>query len=504
MDDALKILVLEDVATDAELMLRALRRGGVRYRARVVASEADFRRGLDEFEPDIILSDFALPDFDGMSALRMARARRPDTPFLFVSGTIGEERAVETLKEGASDYVIKSGLQRLPLAVQKALEAQRLRAAKRETDEALRDSEARYRGIVKSVMECIITVDERQRIVVFNPAAEQVFGRSREEMLGQPLGALIPERFRARHEEHIRAFAATGHTSRSMGRYGLIYGLRASGEEFPIEATISQTGTGRNRLFTVILRDITERMRVEQALRGHTEQLRRLSHRLFEAEESERRRLARELHDSIGQNVTALTMNLNMVRGELPADWLQKVAAQLNDCETLLYSTGQLVRNVMIDLRPPGLDELGLLAALTEHARQVAARSGIPVTVSGTEIAPRLPPATEITLFRIAQEALVNVAKHARATEAAIALEAGPDKVIMTLSDNGCGFDAAAHLSRVSISLGMVSMRERAEAIGGRLRVESAPGRGTRVTVETPRANHNSANQPHLPGIEAV
>jgi DNA-binding NtrC family response regulator len=179
MDDALKILMLEDVAADAELILRALQRGGVQCRARVVASEADFRRGLDEFEPDIILSDFALPHFDGMSALRMARARRPDTPFLFVSGTIGEERAVETLKEGASDYVIKDSLQRLPVAVQKALEAQRLRVAKREMEEVLRESEARHRRVVESVMECIITVDERQCIVLFNPAAERLFGYAR-------------------------------------------------------------------------------------------------------------------------------------------------------------------------------------------------------------------------------------------------------------------------------------------------------------------------------------
>ena len=487
MDDALKILVLEDVATDAELILRALQRGGVQCRARVVASEADFRRGLDEFEPDIILSDFALPDFDGMSALRMARARRPDTPFLFVSGTIGEERAVETLKEGASDYVIKDSLQRLPVAVQKALEAQRLRAAKRETDEALRDSEARYRRIVESVMECIITVDEHQRIVLFNPAAELIFGRATAEMIGKPLGMLVPERFRAQHDEHIRKFAAGGQTSRAMGQYGEITGLRAGGEEFAIEATISQTGASPNKLLTVILRDITERMRLEQELREHAGQLRWLSRRLFEVEESERRRLARELHDRIGQNVTVLSLNLNMVRGELPADCLRNVGTHLDDCETLLFSTAQLVRDVMADLRPPGLDELGLLAALTEHARQVAGRSRLSVTVTGTEITPRLPPATEIMLFRIAQEALVNVAKHARATEVTMCLEATHDTVVMTIADNGLGFDTTARLVQPTSSLGMVTMRERAESIGARLRVESAPGRGTRVIVEAPR-----------------
>ena len=502
MDDALKILVLEDVAVDAELILRALQRGGVQCRAKIAASEADFRRGLDEFEPDIILSDFALPGFDGMSALRMARARRPDTPFLFVSGTIGEERAVETLKEGASDYVIKGSLERLPAAVQKALEAQRLRAAKRKTDEALRDSEARYRGIVKSVMECIITVDERQRIVVFNPAAESLFGYARAEMIGKPLGILVPERFRAQHDEHIRKFAATGQASRAMGQYGEITGLRANGEEFAIEAAISQLGVSPDKLLTVILHDVTERRRAVALLRAHGERLQALSRRLMQVEENERRRLARELHDRIGQNVAALSLNLNMVRSELPEDCRQKLKTRLEDCDTLLFSTAKLVRDVMADLRPPGLDELGLVAALNEHARQFAGRGGISVTVNGTEVSPRLPPATEITLFRIAQEAMINVAKHAQATEVALTLESRPAAVVLTIADNGRGFDAAARLVQPTSSLGMVSMRERAESIGARLSVESAPGHGTRVIVEAPRADPTAADQPNLPGIE--
>ena len=219
-------------------------------------------------------------------------------------------------------------------------------------------------------MHGIISIDERQRIVLFNPGAARMFDRSAEEMKGQPLSALVPERFRARHDEHIRRFAATGETSRAMGRYGLIYGLRANGEEFPVEATVSQSGISPNKLLTVILRDVTERMRVEQSQREHAEQLRHLSRRLFEVEESERRRLARELHDRVGQNVTALSLNLNMVRSELPADTLQKMSPRLNDCESLLYYTAQLVRDIQIDLRPPGLDELGLVAALNEHARQ--------------------------------------------------------------------------------------------------------------------------------------
>ena len=346
--------------------------------------------------------------------------------------------------------------------------------------------------LVASIVEGVITVDERLHIVLFNPAAEQMFGRSREEMTGQPLGALIPERFRARHDEHVREFAATGQTNRSMGKYGLIYGRRASGEEFPIEATISQAGAAGSRQFTVILRDVTERLHADQALRDSMQRLRMLSRRLFEVEETQRRRLARELHDRVGQNVTALSLNLEMMRGELPPDIREKMSMRLSDCETLLFHTDKLVRDVMADLRPPGLDEMGLLAALTEHVRQVADRSGFSATITGTPPTPRLPPAAEITLFRIAQEALVNVAKHAGATEVAIRLESDPGAVALTIADNGLGFDSAARPKLASGHLGMVNMQERAESIGARLRVESAPGRGTRITVEVPREAETS------------
>jgi len=473
--------------------------------ADIIASAMDAIVALDEEQRIILFNSAAEKMFGYRAAEVIGQAHDRLLPERFrtehrehvrrfgasgeTSRRLGQLGEVVGLRASGEEFLLEASISQSGLSPHKIFTAFLRDITERKRAElALRASELRLEGVIASVAEGIVSVDADYRIVLFNPAAEHIFGRSREEVLGQPLGTLIPERFRARHEEHIRAFAATGQTSRSMGRYGMIEGLRASGEEFPIEATISQTGTGRNRLFTVILRDITERLRTEQALRDYSEQLRRLSRQLFEVQEAERRRVARELHDRIGQNVTALNLNLNMVRGELPPDSLRQVGARLEDCETLLYSTGQLVRDIMADLRPPGLDQLGLVAALTEHARQVAARSGISVTVSGTEIAPRLPPETEITLFRVAQEALVNVAKHARATEAAIALEAGPDKVIMTISDNGRGFDAAAELSRASTSMGMVSMRERAEAIGGRLRVESAPDRGTRVIVEVPRA----------------
>lgn len=400
----------------------------------------------------------------------------------------GEKIGLYPFELGLALMVVLAAVVLTTLAWAVAARLDRLDAAQRRATAEARANESRLRGLVAGLAEGVVSLDADFRIVLFNAAAERMFGRSREEVLGRSLDPLIPERLRERHREELRKFAATGESARTMGRYGAIWGLRANGEEFPIEATISCAGEGGQRLYTVVLRDVSERQRMERVLRDYTEQLRRLSRELFEVQEAERRRLARELHDRIGQNVTALGLNLNLLRAELPEEARRNVVARLEDCETLLYATGQLVRDVMAELRPPGLDALGLVAALIEHARQVAARSGIAVTVSGTEPAPRLPPQSEIALFRIAQEALTNVVKHAGATEAAVALEVGPDRVTLTIADNGRGFDAAAHLARASTSMGLIGMRERAEAIGGRLRVESSSVGGTQVIVQAPRA----------------
>ena len=140
MQSQLKILIVEDAPTDAELVLRELKKAGIDHRAVRADTKRDFLRGLEEFAPDIILSDFSMPEFDGLTALALAREKCPDTPFIFVSGTIGEEVAVESLKRGATDYVLKTNLVRLATAVRRALQDKRERAARRKAEQIGRAS----------------------------------------------------------------------------------------------------------------------------------------------------------------------------------------------------------------------------------------------------------------------------------------------------------------------------------------------------------------------------
>jgi PAS domain S-box-containing protein len=188
---------------------------------------------------------------------------------------------------------------------------------RRQLESRLRDSEERYSGIIASAMDAIVTIDEDEKIVLFNAAAEQMFGLPAAEAIDKPLNQLIPERFRAVHSQHIRDFVLAGVTNRRTGKLSPVVGLRKDGSEFPIEASISQAVVHGARFMTVVLRDISDRQAAEHDLRETAERLKVVSRRVIEIQESERRHLARELHDEIGQVLSAVSVNLKIVKSKV-------------------------------------------------------------------------------------------------------------------------------------------------------------------------------------------
>lgn len=245
------------------------------------------------------------------------------------------------------------------------------------------------------------------------------------------------------------------------------------------------------RLFSALADEAAlaiENARLFVLTREQREQLRTLTARLAEAEEAERQRLARELHDQVGQNLTALGINLNFVRMQMGEGVSDLVRSRLDDSLALIAQTVECIRNTMADLRPPVLDTHGVMAALRWYGSQVASRTGIAVAVRGKDPIPRLAPSVETALFRIAQEALTNIVKHAQTTQAVITMEVNHANVCLTIADNGLGFDARRLLGvRGQRGWGLLTMTERAAAVGGHCHIESHPGRGTSVIVEVPR-----------------
>lgn len=225
-----------------------------------------------------------------------------------------------------------------------------------------------------------------------------------------------------------------------------------------------------------------------RAVNQQRSQLRALSVRLGETQETERQQLAAELHDRIGQNLTALGLNMTIIAQHLPESVAPAARSRLEDSMDIVSETARRVRDVMAELRPPMLDDYGLLPALRWTGEQFFARTGVEVSIDGPESDLRMPSRLETTLFRIAQEALNNVAKHAKASQVRVFLEVIPDFTRLGIADDGVGFDPSSfHTISDGPHWGLLTMQERAASVGGRLLVSSAPGQGTLVTVEIER-----------------
>lgn len=232
--------------------------------------------------------------------------------------------------------------------------------------------------------------------------------------------------------------------------------------------------------------DVTARKQVEDELHKSRERLRILSRRLVEVQEDERHAIARELHDRVGQNLAALNLNLNILRSQLSVEALQVIGTRLSDSVALVNQILGITRNVMADLRSDVLDEYGLESALREYADQFTQRTGIQVVSDKSATAiPRLDSSIEMTLLRIAQEALTNVARHAKANRATISIGADEDAVYMSIQDDGIGILSWQKANQPG-SHGLRIIRERAEALGGSVQVHSAYKKGTNIEVKIP------------------
>lgn len=245
----------------------------------------------------------------------------------------------------------------------------------------------------------------------------------------------------------------------------------------------------KNRLLELSSR--TERERLFEAVNHQREQLRALANRLTEVQEAERKQLARDLHDHLGQALTAISMNLTALKDELLPPVSPRIRERLVEASTLTDQTLEQVRELSLNLRPPMLDDLGLAPTLRWYIKQYAKRLNIETKFEVHGLAERLPSELETALYRVAQEALTNVARHAQASRVQLRLERKGSTIIASIEDNGQGFDVAKVISREAAvkGTGLLGMRERVTLLGGHLDIHSRPGHGTQLLVKIPQEN---------------
>ncbi len=345
------------------------------------------------------------------------------------------------------------------------------------SEQNLRESEERLRLIINSVEDyAIITTDTKGIINGWNPGAEKMFGYAESEIIGRNCEILFTPEDRAQGVPAAEMQAAIERGSVEDERIH----VRKDGSRFFFSGVIQPLKDSAIKGFVKIARDMTERIEAEQTMRQ-----KEMLQKMIGAQEDERRRIARDLHDELGQLLVALRLKLEAVRKSCETN--QELRARVDDSQTLAKRIDDGLDFLAWELRPAALDDLGLRAALEKYVREWTHYAGITATLLGSGYKKeRLAPEVETNLYRIAQEALNNAYKHSDAKTVEIVLEKrGADTIVLIVEDDGKGFNPKTKMTRGK-GIGLIGMTERAALIGGSLAIESAPGKGTTVHVRVP------------------
>jgi two-component system sensor histidine kinase UhpB len=482
----INVLIIEDSPSDARLVLEALK--GIAepvYRVEWVQRLSAGLAKLSGGDIDVLLLDLGLPDSQGLAALPLIHAVAPSLPVVVLSGADDEQLAVDAVQAGAQDYLVKSYVNNhmLPRSLRYAIERKR-------ADEALRGSEERLRLAMTAAKEAIWEYRPVTGFVRWNKTDDGV-SQSKPET-GSPAELWVSGVHAEDRERVFSSFfgALQGPALLWSEEYRLV---GADGECSTIHdrAVIARDSSGAATRVVGAMLDVTGLKRAEEALQESNRKLHQLSRDLLRSQDHERRRIARELHDSTSQLLAALSTNLSRLRdSNLEPDRRKQTLSQASE---LAAACAKEIRTVTYLLHPPLLDEIGLPAALQAYAQGFNQRTGIEVEIKIPPDFGRLSIELEATLFRIGQEGLSNVHRHSGSPLALIQLERNPDEVRLVIQDWGRGLPAALLRQTkgfVRFGVGIMGMVERAEQLGGRLELATNDA-GVRLTVTLPLGECN-------------
>lgn len=465
------ILVVDDGPKNIKLLRLILEPAGY---AVLAATTGTMAVQLAQTElPMLILLDLMMPEMDGFAICQRLKEieSTKHIPVIFVTARDDVQAESLCFAIGAADYITKPINFPVVLArikAQLALERQR------------RGLEDMFHNVIESAPDAFILADSQGRIVRINARAEQMFGYTRQDLIGEAVETLIPMRLRRQHEGQRQAHAGSGQNETIMGTNLMC--LRQDGSEFPADINLSPLQTQNGLLVMSVVRDVTARHRADLALAESRQLLRQLLSQNETAREAERKHLAREVHDELGQMLSALRIELSMLAMRF-GERNPALTSSVQDMKTLLDRAIQGVRQVVANLRPTALD-VGLIPALQTLCGDFGRHTAITCTFSGGDGCLDLDEGRAVVVFRIAQESLTNIMRHAQATQVTITLECAVNTLLMTVHDNGCGFDTSAPARPQSF--GVAGMRERALALGGVLDIVSTPEQGTTLRIIIP------------------
>jgi signal transduction histidine kinase/ActR/RegA family two-component response regulator len=439
-------------------------------------SGTDALRYLLENDFAAILLDVKMPDMDGFETAELIRSRKRSqhTPILFLTAYRSEEQLFRGYDLGAVDFLFKPIVPEI-LRSKVAVFVELSRSAQRQRKQAeiLAKAEQKFRSLLEAAPDAMLIASADGEILLANSRADDLFGYSRQELLGKNVRLLVPE------------WSPAG-----FGKVGELTSVCKDGRTFPSEITSSPLQTEEGLLVTSAVRDVTERKHAEQRIAEQTQQLhdanrelRHLSSRIVAIRDEERRRLGRELHDSQGQYLAAIKMNLEMIETtDSSLSTVQKAA--LTEAISLLERSMKEIRVISHLLHPPLLDEIGLQAVVPWYLNSFSERSGIQVDLEMPSEITKMPDQVELAVFRVLQECLTNVHRHSGSKAAKVKLVPSETSITLEVSDQGRGLDSPNGSDHVA-GVGITGMRERVHELGGRFEINSTAA-GTTVTAVVP------------------
>ena len=476
MNKMLKILMVEDTASDADIELRLLKKSGLKFEYVLAMTKEDFLLHLDQFEPDLILADNTLPQFSATEALEIIRERSLHIPLILVTGTVSEEFAAGIIKLGADDYILKDRLVRLPAAIEAALK-------KKKAEEQLRQQQEQNRfkaSLLATVGQAVVATDLNGLVTYWNNAAEKIYGWTEEEAIGNNIIGLTPVSFPKKKGNEIMEYLKRGDSWS-----GEILAKKKDGSVFPAFLTDSPVRNQQGEMTGIIgvSTDISERKKTEEELLEMEQRIlnqkiqeqKKITRAVIIAQEQERNYIGRELHDNINQLLAGTKLYLGMA-----AKNTQNIKETITYCIQLIDNSIEEIRLLSSRHVTPlkNVDLEKLIENLIDNLNKATSIK----TVLVYKITNPLNDDLKLNIYRIIQEQTNNIIKHSAAQNVTITIEELNNMINMKVTDDGKGFDITKERGGIGIS----NIINRVETFNGKFKIESSVGNGCKIWISLP------------------
>ncbi len=489
----LQVLLVETSLEDAQRTLKKLEQSGYAVKHRRVDNASAMQAALIEDEWDVVLCSYDLSGFCGLAALELMQSKKLDLPFLFLSHDLHEETIIHTMQSGADDYIFKGSLNRLAPSIAHNLRAARVRCEHRQAQTALQENQARLQAFITNLpgmaYQVLLKHDGDIYFPYVSDGSKALLDLNPQDLEKYPhlfMNMLHPDD-RISYEQSMRISADNLSFWNWEGRIVILpegeikwINLRCSPRKV-LHGDIQWEG---------IMSNISQSKQAEIEIKYSQEQLRELSSHIQLVREQERLKIAREVHDDLGSTLTAIKLNIAWLGGRLSRE-PPELIAKIKDVENLVDKCTAAANDISHSLRPSTLDCFGIIAAMEIEVDEFEQRTGISCVFNHPDEDITLDPDIAIALFRILQESLTNIMKHAHASKVTIDLYNQATCVEMIVSDNGLGFTESDRIK--PRSFGLRGIKERVAYFGGYVHISGTPDSGTAIKACIPHQSEPTA-----------